>query len=252
MLVTPAPAGSPQIPPIAAQIMGRYAPSIFTQPSIGQGMSSLGVAPLTPNGYLNDYLVAQAQRTLANPDNENSNGLLQMALARKAILATELPYLKGTPAPFSNLPFAKGQQVPFQQFTLKGANPGAPEDMAAAKLASQYLGTPYVYGGSKPGGFDCSGLLQYVFARQGVNIPRTTYDQWKAGTPTSLNNLKVGDAIFFKGSDSRIENGRVLPGHVAIYIGNGKVIQAPHTGTVVQITPLSKMGPIMGARTYHR
>src|SRR5207253_3665102 len=55
------------------------------------------------------------------------------------------------------------------------------KDAAAVSLVHQYLGTPYVWGGQKPGGFDCSGLLQYVWAQQGVKIPRVTYDQWRAG-----------------------------------------------------------------------
>lgn len=127
---------------------------------------------------------------------------------------------------------------------------GSPESTAAVKLAEHYLGTPYVYGGDKPGGFDCSGLLQFVWGKNGVNIPRTTFEQWHAGKPVSLNDLQPGDAVFYRGSDPMIQGGQVLPGHVAMYIGNGKVIQAPHTGADVQISSLNAMGPAMGARSF--
>jgi cell wall-associated NlpC family hydrolase len=120
----------------------------------------------------------------------------------------------------------------------------------AINLAAHFLGVPYVWGGESPKGFDCSGLLQYVWKQQGVEIPRTTYDQFKTGTPVNANQLQPGDAVFFKGSDSKTVGGEVLPGHVAIYIGQGKVIQAPHTGSNVQITALTQIPGFMGARRY--
>jgi cell wall-associated NlpC family hydrolase len=130
---------------------------------------------------------------------------------------------------------------------------GAKESSAAnhaVALAHEYLGTPYVFGGESTSGFDCSGLLQYIWAKQNVSIPRTTYDQFTAGTPVAQKNLVPGDAVFFKGSDPQTRNGKMLPGHVGIYIGNGDIIQAPHTGAKVEITPLSSMNNYMGARRY--
>lgn len=138
-------------------------------------------------------------------------------------------------------------------FTYSVSNPASNISKAAAgaiATAREYLGTPYVWGGESAKGFDCSGLLQYVWAQQGVNIPRTTYEQFQTGKQVSLSSLQPGDAVFFKGSDSIVQNGKTLPGHVAMYIGHGEVIQAPHTGTTVQITPLKDMGPAMGARSY--
>lgn len=116
----------------------------------------------------------------------------------------------------------------------------------AVNLAAHFLGIPYVWGGESLKGFDCSGLLQYVWKQQGVQIPRTTYDQFKAGTPVSANQLQPGDAVFFKGSDSR--NG--LPGHVGIYLGGGKYIEAPHTGANVRISSLANARDFMGGRRY--
>ena len=66
----------------------------------------------------------------------------------------------------------------------------------AVSLASTFKGTPYVWGGEKPGGFDCSGLVQYVYSKLGVDLPRHSSDQAKAGTPVALNDLRPGDLVF--------------------------------------------------------
>jgi cell wall-associated NlpC family hydrolase len=98
----------------------------------------------------------------------------------------------------------------------------------AAALARHYLGVPYRWGGSSPSGFDCSGLVYYVYGRLGVHLPRVTYSQWDAGPHIARNDLRPGDLVFFYGH-----------GHVGMYLGGGLFIHAPHTGTVVQITSLS-------------
>jgi cell wall-associated NlpC family hydrolase len=116
----------------------------------------------------------------------------------------------------------------------------------AINIAHQALGIPYVWGGTTTKGFDCSGLLQYAWKQAGVDIPRTTYEQFKAGTPVAKNQLQQGDAVFFKGSDSM--NG--LPGHVGIYIGNGKFIEAPRTGLNVRISSLAGRSDYQGARRF--
>ena len=113
-------------------------------------------------------------------------------------------------------------------------------------LAQEYLGTPYAWGGSSPTGFDCSGLAQYIYAKSGISIPRTTYTQFQTGLAVPKNKLEEGDLVFFKGSDSK----GGLPGHVGIYIGGGKMIQAPHTGDVVQVSSVSSFPGYMGARRY--
>lgn len=118
--------------------------------------------------------------------------------------------------------------------------------MSAVKIASTFLGVPYVWGGESPKGFDCSGLLQYVWSQKGVNIPRTTYDQWQTGQHVDANNLQAGDAVFFRGSDPRGD----LPGHVGIYLGAGKFIESPHTGATVRISSLSRRTDYAGARRY--
>ena len=91
--------------------------------------------------------------------------------------------------------------------------------------AKKFLGTKYVYGGTTPSGFDCSGFTQYVYKHAlGIDISRTTYTQINHGKAVSRSDLKVGDLVF------------PHAGHVGIYIGNGKIIHAPHTGDVVKIS----------------
>ena len=98
----------------------------------------------------------------------------------------------------------------------------------AAAIAQQYLGVPYVWGGASPSGFDCSGLVVYVYGRLGVSLPHYTVSLWNSGAHVSRDQLAPGDLVFFYSLD-----------HVGIYLGGGLFIHAPHTGTVVQISSLN-------------
>jgi cell wall-associated NlpC family hydrolase len=109
----------------------------------------------------------------------------------------------------------------------------------------EHLGTPYVWGGSKPGGFDCSGLAQYLYGQEGVKIPRVSQDQFRAGRSVPSSQMQPGDLVFFQ------KNGDVH--HVGIYMGGGKFLHAPHTGDVVKISSLSEphyRREFAGARRY--
>jgi peptidoglycan DL-endopeptidase CwlO len=113
---------------------------------------------------------------------------------------------------------------------ITGGNiPGDPYG-AAVGIAEQYLGVPYVWGGASPSGFDCSGLVMYVFAQLGVQLQHYTVAQYNYPNAVhpSRSELEPGDLVFFDGL-----------GHVGIYIGNNEFIHAPHTGAVVSIDSLT-------------
>jgi cell wall-associated NlpC family hydrolase len=95
-------------------------------------------------------------------------------------------------------------------------------------IAERYLGVPYVWGGASPNGFDCSGLVMYVFAQVGVSLPHSSYSQYGMGSPVSRDQLQPGDLVFFDGL-----------GHEGIYVGGGSFIHAPHTGDVVKISSMT-------------
>ncbi len=113
--------------------------------------------------------------------------------------------------------------------------PGGDVGVAAVGYAMSQLGVPYVYGAETPAqGFDCSGLLYWAYAQAGVQIPRVTYDEVRIGTAVSVADLLPGDLIFSRGDVPTRDYG-----HVAMYIGNGIEINAPHTGAVVSLRPIN-------------
>lgn len=113
-----------------------------------------------------------------------------------------------------------------------GARP-TPRVRNVVNLAHEYLGVRYQWGGEDPQtGFDCSGLVQYLYGQQGVTLPRRSQDQWRTGMSISRNQLQPGDAVFFHA-------GPEGPEHEGLYVGGGKFIHAPHTGDVVKVSSLN-------------
>ena len=101
------------------------------------------------------------------------------------------------------------------------------------EAARDMLGVPYRYGGTSPQhGFDCSGLVQYVYSQAGVQVPRTTGEQYRASLPIKRNALQPGDVNFFRSP------GRRFVSHVGIYLGQGEFIHAPSSGRSVSIDSL--------------
>lgn len=101
--------------------------------------------------------------------------------------------------------------------------------------ASKFFGTPYVWGGTTPLGFDCSGFVQYVYKNFGINLPRVTMDQVNVGTAVSINNLQKGDLIYFRTNTAQPSQ----VSHVGLYIGNNQFIQAPKAGDIVRTSELT-------------
>ena len=120
-----------------------------------------------------------------------------------------------------------------------------PRAVAAVATARKYLGTPYRWGGSTPQtGFDCSGLVQWAYAKAGIQIPRTSEQQILAsnGHAVDRKHLIPGDLVFFRDSSGDVH-------HVGISLGGDKFINAPHTGDVVKVSSLKE--PYY-ARAVHR
>jgi len=118
--------------------------------------------------------------------------------------------------------------------TTTASSGGSARNARAAQVAMQYLGVPYRWGGASPSGFDCSGLAMYAYGKVGVSMAHYTGAIWSA-YPRVTGDLQVGDLVFFNGL-----------GHMGIYIGNGMMVHAPHTGDVVRVASISRMS-YMGA-----
>jgi peptidoglycan DL-endopeptidase CwlO len=108
----------------------------------------------------------------------------------------------------------------------------------AVRIARTQLGVPYRYGGASPAGFDCSGLVMWVYGRLGISLPHNAAALYDIGRAVSRSRLRPGDLLFFHGL-----------GHVGLYIGHGRMIHAPQSGRSVEIQPLSvRRGSLVGAR----
>jgi cell wall-associated NlpC family hydrolase len=133
---------------------------------------------------------------------------LVVIVALAALLVACSPFQRGTP----------GSTAP---------NPGA----AALVVAESRIGSPYRYGGAGPDAFDCSGLVAYSYRQAGITLPRTAAQQYAAVTPVPKRALRPGDLVFFRLSGREI-------GHVGIYAGDDRLVDAPQTGGKVRMASL--------------
>jgi cell wall-associated NlpC family hydrolase len=111
----------------------------------------------------------------------------------------------------------------------------------AAAIALKAVGVPYRWGGASPaGGFDCSGLVYWAYGRLGIKLPHSSYALHDLGRPVARSKMKAGDLLFFSGL-----------GHVGIYIGRGRMVHAPHSGSRVEVVRLGQSsygGRLAGVR----
>ena len=135
-------------------------------------------------------------------------------------------------------------------FSSSSLAPGPPGSVIGTQVATEaltHLGKPYVWGGESPAtGFDCSGLVKYLYGQHGVALPRVADAQARVGTSIPPSALQSGDAVFFADSSGYI-------GHEGLYLGNGQFVHAPHSGDVVKVSSLLEPGysaRYAGARRY--
>jgi cell wall-associated NlpC family hydrolase len=126
-------------------------------------------------------------------------------------------------------------------FTDVHARHGGMLGPQAVAIAKRYLGIPYVWGGSTPtGGFDCSGLVMYVYKQLGITLDHYAAWQFLEGRRIAPDELQPGDLVFWEPKADG-------PGHVGMYVGDGKMINAPHTGDVVRIVSIQGRSGYVGA-----
>ena len=152
----------------------------------------------------------------------------QEEAAKQAAFVAQLAAVGGTTLP-------PGELATFAELaTHPDGVPATPLAAAAFTAIQKYLGQPYVWGGTGPVGYDCSGLVGQAFADAGLTIPRVGHLQYLAGTHPALADLRAGDLIFWSTDNSdynAIE-------HVAMYAGSGLMVSANHTGDTVRLQPV--------------
>ncbi len=147
----------------------------------------------------------------------------------KVIFGELIGYIRSDYVALTQIPYENRDSENSPLFFVGGKTTGiqpSPQALASRTIADhildtarQYLGVPYLWGGSTPSGFDCSGFVQYVFAQHGISLPRTSAQQYGVGTAVSREDLQKGDLVFFNTSGSGVS-------HLGIYIGDGQFIHA--------------------------
>jgi cell wall-associated NlpC family hydrolase len=158
-------------------------------------------------------LVGLARATVAPPQTDEAKTQPWRVLGVVPAVAASAPALPGIPDPFA------------------GMQASSPIGVRAVSLAERFIGVPYVWGGADPAGFDCSGLVMFVYHQLGIGLPHFSGSQWYSGTRISADDLRAGDLVFF-------DMGPSGPGHVGLYAGDGKFIEAPHHNAAVRISSL--------------
>lgn len=125
--------------------------------------------------------------------------------------------------------------APPQETRRAGSGPSAQQastpGAVAADIALSQVGMPYRYGGTSPGGFDCSGLIYYSYRKAGRSVPRTTSQLWASVTPVERRDLRAGDVLFFN-IDGKMS-------HVGLYVGGSRFVHAPSSGKTVSVASLN-------------
>lgn len=173
----------------------------------------------------------------------------------KVIFNDVIGYIRSDYVDLTEIPYENKASTNTPLFFRGGKSTGVTPSPAALKgqssataaaviaTAKKYIGVPYLWGGTTPSGFDCSGFVQYVFKAHGISLPRVSRDQYTAGYAVSRSNLKPGDLVFFNTGGSGVS-------HLGIYLGNNQFIHASTSKGVViaQLNSSYWSGRYVGAR----
>ena len=171
----------------------------------------------------------------------------------KVIIGSQIGYIRSDFVDLTEIPYENKASVNTPKFYRGGKSTGVAPSAAALNgtsvnttadqiiaTAKKYIGVPYLWGGTTPSGFDCSGFLQYVFRQNGINLLRTSKQQYTMGVRVSKANLQKGDLVFFQTGSNGIS-------HVGMYIGNGQFIHASSSNGVT----ISSLNNSYWVRTYY-
>lgn len=205
---------------------------LSNEPTLNEQIGTLaGDTPLSGDGSpLGEVTFSNSGPTSVGTGNTPADPMAKLHLTAPKVTTTVKTSGGGQPGQ----PAPSGGPVP--------ENSGASGNSLVG-FAKKFIGVPYVWGGTSPTGFDCSGFVQYVYRHMGVNLPRISADQARAGKRISFADLQPGDLVAIDNSSRN--NGA---DHIGIYIGNGMVINAPRPGRSVEIDPLSAFGGGWGVR----
>ena len=183
-----------------------------------------------------DRLTAQQRAELKRQQAAEAQAAAAHAVSRSAGRPTDQQSALGQPSSSSTQASQTGSQVPIPD-PSHGVSSRA---QSALNFALAQLGKPYIWGGTGPTGYDCSGLMMASWGKAGVSLPRTAAAQYAAGTPVSTFDLQPGDLVFF------------YPGitHVGMYIGDGKFIHASSPRTGIKVSVLAQQPSYQGARRF--
>ena len=183
-----------------------------------------------------DRLTAQQRAELKRQQAAEAQAAAAHAVSRSAGRPTDQQSALGQPSSSSTQASQTGSQVPIPD-PSHGVSSRA---QSALNFALAQLGKPYIWGGTGPPDYDCSGLMMASWGKAGVSLPRTAAAQYAAGTPVSTSDLQPGDLVFF------------YPGitHVGMYIGDGKFIHASSPRTGIKVSVLAQQPSYQGARRF--
>jgi cell wall-associated NlpC family hydrolase len=209
--------------------------------------SHLALSPLARRAVKHHEVAAGALTLLLHTPHLGSPLLVFSARGRSLeVQATRMWMTRSTLISLGRLP-ARARPASLRlrpvsvDFTDVHARHGGMIGPQAVAIAKRYLGIPYVWGGSTPtGGFDCSGLVMYVYKQLGVTLDHYAAWQYLEGQRIAPADLEPGDLVFFEPKADG-------PGHVGMYVGDGKMINAPHTGDVVRIVSIQGRAGYVGA-----